>query len=501
MTGAERPPETEMAKRSANLGRRVKRGVFWTYAEYAVTLGLSFGSLIVLARLLTPEDFGIFAIASLFCSISLLFRLGLGPSIIQSRGLGEGHVEIAWTANVIMSSIAVVILAIAVPFVNALALNAPEANAVCWFLLLTILVDALTSPGVLLNQRYMENSKLFMIGATQPVFRYGISILLAVYFNSYWALAIGFFAGSLARCVMSYAIAFYPVRLHWRTRIFLEMFSFSGWLQLNNLVRWLSRYADSAIVATSFGTATLGLYNRARTLAEIPENFQQVLAVRILFPMFASVQDNPERVTNLLRHAYALVLITSVPLMTLTWSFGDQIVELVLGAKWKGISFTLFLLMSALALQAVNMVATSALRGSGFPREEFFLGLLRVMATLTVLYPLINYMGLDGAALSVLLGSLITSPMALYAVWKRLGIGTSSWLMNIAVGSAGGLLSIIAVAYFFPTGPANMMGLALGVLLQMSVLFGTMLAFAITLKAGPAQLVLEQLPQIIKRLK
>lgn len=495
MTTPTAPPSPDDdARRKIQLGRRAKKGVAWVYTEYGITLALSFFSLVILARILTPNDFGVFGVASLLCGASILFKLGLGPSVIQAKELKEHRLQVAWTANLVMSVISVTILAAIAPYVTARITDTPEALTVSWLLLLTIIIDALASPALPLNQRYMENRKLFLVGISQPVVRYGTSILIAFYMPNYWSLAIGLLLGSVARTAVSYTVSFNPVIFYLRKDIFLEMFAFSGWLQLNNLIRWLSRYADSSIVAAQLGTSTLGLYNRARALAEIPEQFQQLLAGRILFPMFSSAQSEYLRTEYLAARAYALVITTSVPLVTLTWSFGDQLIGLVLGHQWIEITETFMILALALAIQAVNTVAGSLLRGNGHSREEFFLGTLRVVVTMTTLYPFVSAYQITGAAFSVLAGTGVAMFASLILLRYRLGIGAASWFGNFATSGLAGYGSILVSSYIFPsTDEITTLALLLGIASQLLVFVASLLVLGAVFRQGPGHYAIEQI--------
>jgi O-antigen/teichoic acid export membrane protein len=308
-------------------------------------------------------------------------------------------------------------------------------------MLLSIPLTSCINPHCILLLKEMRYRQLFIIGIPRSVIRYGGAPIVAIWFPSYWALVTTYVLSFLAEAILSYFVIKNRARILWNRSQFLEMYSFSGWLQINGILKWMSRYLDSFVVGNTMGTNALGLYNRAFTLASLPSQQINMILVKVGFPLFAAIQSEKSKTNQAALHLLNLATVTFFPVMLLILLFGPEIVRLVLGVEWISLVPALQILVCAMYLRSLADILLIVLRSHGHSRLEFTNNLVRIIATGAALYPLSRTYGMTGAASAVLIGSICGLPSVLYWSARVLDLAWQRVAESIGVVAlAGGLL-------------------------------------------------------------
>ena len=421
--------------------RRAVEGVFWSYVAYSVQFAVQAIALVVLARQLSVTDFGIFAIGLMIVGIGeTVFRMGLGPSLVQLDELRDEHIDVAWTCNLALALLSTTLLATGTIFF----VIDPATQLATLVMLTSVLLNSVMSPGLLLLQRNMQTRDFVTIATVRVLVRYLGAVVAAIWIRNYWALIIGFVGGFAVEVAMTYAVARRAPRLLWRHSVFVELFRFARWFHLKNIVRWGSQYLDSVAVGALLGVPALGLYNRALNLAALPNQQAQLLGFRVFFPMFASAQKQPERLARLVGHALNVLLLTTVPVLLIMMLHGKLLIGIVLGEQWSAADSLLGLLALGLVVRSINDLHGTALRAVGESRCEFLMSMLQVAFTGLTLAPCILWCGLTGAPLALIFGSLAGVLLSEKFIRERLGARFGSQLQSIG-GAAIGALAAVGV--------------------------------------------------------
>ncbi len=417
---------------------RAIKGAFWSYGSYGVQFLIQAVALVVLARQLGATDFGVFALGLMIVGIGeAVFQLSFGSAIVQLEHITDEHIDVAWTSNVLFSLLATAIMgAITWAFVGA-GTQAWATKGAVLAMLSSTLLTAFSSSGLLLLQRNLQTRDMVGIALTRVLLRYGGAILLALWIRDFRALIIAYLAGFAAEMAMSHYIAPRRSRFVWNGRIFRELFRFSGWLHLKKLSFWGGRYVDSFVVNALLGVASLGVYNRAFNLASLPNNQALVLSFRVFAPLFASARHEPERLARLVRHAFNVTLLTTVPVLLVMMLHGETLIRMILGEKWSAASGVLGVLSLGLLLRSLNDVQAIALRAAGQPRFEFVISGVQVAVTAATLVPAILWKGLAGAGYALVLGNVVAVVITERLMRGNVGISLRSQGTTLAGVLAG----------------------------------------------------------------
>jgi len=267
---------------AGKLGRRVAVASLYAILQRVVLRCLGFVSTLILVRLLSPEDFGIVALASaVYVILDMLTATGFGLALLRMQEPTRAHYDTIFTLGLVRAAILVLAL-VGFSGVQAELMGDPRIQQVIWVIALALLIGCFESPRLIDFQRNLRFDRLLHYAVLNKVLGLVISLPLAFWLQNYWALVL---AGPLSRLVTvpySYRLAPYQPRLSlaaWR-----ELINFSKWLLLHNLCCLIDGQLMNWIIGRTRGIAAVGLYQVGYQIAALPVT---EIAVPIRSPFFA----------------------------------------------------------------------------------------------------------------------------------------------------------------------------------------------------------------------
>lgn len=314
------------------LGRRMAKGAAWTVLARLAVRCIGLVSMVILARLLVPEDFGLVALATLVLGLlEVTAEFGFGLALIQNQTAGRGHYDTAWTLSVLRGVVvALVMLAVAQP--AAAFFDEPRLAAVLAVLALAPLIEGVANIGVINFQKDLEFGKDFVLMTAAKLGSFAVTVTLAVLWRDYWALVVGAITAKGSHVVLSYLMQPYRPRLslaEWRS-----IFHFSKWIQLNSVFSFVATRFDTFIVGKLLGAQTLGLYSVAYEISTLVTSELIMPIRRVLFPGFAKIADDRDRLRQTFVDSLALMMLAGVPLSLGIALVAEPAVRVFLGPKW-----------------------------------------------------------------------------------------------------------------------------------------------------------------------
>jgi O-antigen/teichoic acid export membrane protein len=331
-TGAE--PADPLAADGSGLGGKVRRGLVISLLNTLIGRAGSIVSGIVLARLLVPEDFGVFAVGMVALAAVLSLN-ELGVSLALVRWPGDPR-TIAPTVTTI--SVASSALLYAGCFVGAgpfaAALGAPDAAGVVRLLCLSVLIDGLTAtPAQLLAREFRQGSRL-VVDLTTFVLTTGLTIGLATTGTGAWSLAWGQLAGNLVGAVVLFRFAALWPRLGFDRRLARELLSFGLPLAGASLLLFTMLNVDYIVAGSMLGPLALGFYLQAFNLSSWPVNVFSVSVRRVSLAAFSRLQDRPADLAAALARSVTLLSAVTLPVCVLLGLLAQPLVTTVYGSRW-----------------------------------------------------------------------------------------------------------------------------------------------------------------------
>lgn len=426
---------------------RLAEGVLWTGGGRILANVIGAANTLVLARLLTPADFGLVAMATVAVTLIGAFtELSLAIALIQRESPTRGHYDTAFTMNVIRAlGIGLVVCALAWPV--AAFYDDPRLAPIMLVLAFATFISGMANPKLIEFRRRLSFGPQVAAEVATKVMFFVTALAIALVFKTYWAIVIGSLAAQILGCILSYALIPFLPRLsleHWR-----ELFSFSSWLMLSKGVNAITYRGDQLVVGAVLDPTRLGYYSVGDNLASIPVREATAPLAQVLFPAFARLQDSPESLRQAYLRAQSLLAALAIPAGIGFALIALPAVDIVLGAQWEPVVFVIQMLTIVYAMDAFSSPFASLALGLGRTRLVF----IRDIINLVVRYPIIIAglltNGLEGAVIArcavglfgvgldcVLAGRLVRAPLAeqFGGNWRAL---CATALMAAAVASLG----------------------------------------------------------------
>jgi len=432
----------------------VKSGV-WMGAMNALNRGLALLTIIVLANLLSPADFGLLGIALLTLSaLKKFLKLGLNAALIQDKATNiDEYLDTAWGLQVGRGIAIAAILVVAAPLVADL-FSEPRATDVLRVIAISPVLLAFRNPGVVYFQKNLNFHREFLYRTSGSIVRFCVSLGYAFIEPTVWALVVGFVSADLARLVASYSIHDYRPGLGFRIGFARELIGYGKWITGSSILVFLYTEGDDAIVGWLLGTAPLAFYQNAYRLSNAPATEVSQVIAQVMFPAFSTLQESTEALRQAYFRVLQITLLISFPVAFGIAAVAPVFVTTFMGEEWLPMVRPLQILSIYGALRALGKTTGPLFRAVGRPDYETKLALLRAVLILGLIVPVTEFYGTVGAAVVVVGVSLL--PMTPVTVYLLLGVIDGSvrrFSMEMAYPLVASVLmfgSVTAVGRYLP---------------------------------------------------
>jgi O-antigen/teichoic acid export membrane protein len=316
----------------ARVGRRIVAASAWTVSTRLLIRTIGLASTVILARLLTQEDFGLVAMAMvLYQIIEALSEFNFNTILLVQRQVKRDYYDTVWTLSLIRGvAIAVVLCLLAAP--AAAFFGEPRVESIVFALAAIALVGGVSNVGIVDFQKEFRFGLDLVYSVAQKLCAFAVTVALAFTFRSYVALVAGMFASALAGAILSFVMPAYRASFslaRWR-----EVLRFSRWLLLSNLLLALYRRADAFFIGRFLGAGPLGVYTVAFEVSALPSELLVLPIRRALLPGYARLAGSIDALRVVFFDSFALTLLFVIPVAAGLALTADSLVYAVLGPRW-----------------------------------------------------------------------------------------------------------------------------------------------------------------------
>ncbi|MFN8455461.1 MAG: lipopolysaccharide biosynthesis protein [Anaerolineae bacterium] len=422
--------------------RKAAHGILWSYASFGLGKALVFLTTVVLARLLTPDFFGIVALATLAVNyLGILKDFGLGAALIQRRDDVEQAANTVFTLNLLLGLGLTLLAILAAPWV-ALFFSEPQVTPVLRWLSLTFTLDALSSVHTIRLQRELDFRRKLIPDLGRSIVKGVTSISLALAGYGVWSLVIGQLVGSLSTVILAWLVVPWRPRLTINHSILKSLLSYGFSLMSLDILAVIEDNLDYLIVGCVFGNTALGIYTLAYRLPELLGLNTLWIIAGALFPAFASVQHQPD----LLRRGFLLTLryveMFSVPVSLGLFIAADPLVRVAFGERWSEAIPVVQVLAIFVLVTSIGFNVGDIYKAVGRPDILMKLGLLRII----MLGPALWYgahFGLVGIAYGHLVVRTIQNVLYLWVATRFIKVSLADILQQLKPSFLSGLALLL----------------------------------------------------------
>jgi len=402
----------------SSLKRAAVRGTFWSALSTVSSRGLRFCITIVLARLLVPADFGLFAMSMLVIDIAeLLSDLGLGAALIQRKHLEPEHLVTCFWANQMIGVFLWAVTVAAAPAAGAFYHNATVSPVLSVMALIFLIAPIGSVPWVLLN-RELKFKELMIAQTIATVVRGSVALTLAWRGFGVWSLVWGPLAGTVTGSIVNWSFCRWRPSVGWSWRHYRELFHFGKGVFGTRFLGYFAANSDNLITGRVLGAATLGIYNFAYQIPHLTETHLAPIVNRVLFPVMSQVQDDLERLRRGYLQSLRWIAMAAMPFAVALFVMAPELIPTVYGQQWQPVVAPLQLLCAAGLAHALTSLVWTVTQAAGRSDIGFWWNAATVPFVIVALIFSARW-GITGIATTMLVQSVVLS-LAIQHVMNRL---------------------------------------------------------------------------------
>jgi len=462
-----------------SIKQKAIHGVLWTGIAKASMQIVLFLLMLVLARLLSPEDFGIVGMAAIVTvAISMVNDRGLGTAIIQKSSLSQEHLSSVFWGGIAFSFLlfSATILA---SYPMALFFRNPLVQPVVAVQAAGFVIGSLGIVQKSILNKDLEFKKLAVMEVVSSVASGIVSITLALMRFGVWSLVIGALVRDGVNVFLVWIYCRWRPRFFFSWRQFKELFSFSANVLGNDVVSYAVTNMDVVIIGRMLGTEALGYYTLALNLVKMPVQRLSGVVSKVAFPAFSAIQDDMKKLRKGFLKASAVLSLIIFPLLLGLALFAREFITLFMGAKWMPMATPLIILVPMGLAKSVGVIRWPALMALGRPDVELKWNLAYILPLAACIY-FGAQLSLAGAAAGISLLLVLTFPLVQTISDRIIHLGDREFYLSIAPAAVAGgtmvLLTLLAKTYLLPLISANTLflfvaGLFFAAVVYLAVLF------------------------------
>ncbi|MFA6322242.1 MAG: oligosaccharide flippase family protein [Candidatus Buchananbacteria bacterium] len=422
-----------MAQTSSTLHKSIHGGK-WIVVGNISSKIIGFFSILILARLLDPQSYGLIAIILMLVGVfNEMFVPGFDTAVIQKKESIEHYLDVIWTFHVIKS----IIFSVIIYFISPLVADYFHAQSITSILRVSgifIILPAITPARSIYLFKDLAFDKIYfrdlcgqlaylLVGA-------GWSIFVS---PDVWAL---FFA-NLAKYIFSVLVVYYyypeKPKFDLNFKILRDLLPFSKWVTAQYLVNYFMSIIDSMFVSRFFNPTVLGYYTKAKNLSSTLLSFVGSITKSLTFASFAKIQDNKQKIIEGFLMTLDVILLMGMANIFIAFLGGESLVRFFLTDKWLPITMPLKIFSIYSVLTVIILLAYSVFDGAGKPQISF-----KIKTLSAILYTLFAFFGVklggvNGAAIGLTVSNFIILLFILYKLRNMMGLKIFSVMARVGL--------------------------------------------------------------------
>ena len=432
----------------------VLRSGMWVGASELMLAVLNIIRSVFLARLLSPEIFGLMGIASIALRTFETFtRPGLAQALIARQQDFSEAAPTAFTMLVARGFVLAALMAAAAPWI-AQFYDESQLEPMLMALAALYVIGSLANINTIAHQRNLDFRRLTYLSQVTALSGMVVTVTMAYWLRSVWALVIGQIASVSIQTALSYYFVRGRVKFGFNTAIARDLIRYGKFVTGSSIVLYIATELDSAVIGKILGTAQLGYYALALTIANLVTTNLSKMASSIMMPAYSRLQSDQAALRNAFLRTLGLVLLVVTPATAGLLLLAGPFIGVVYGPQWLSAEVPLQILAVFGLLRAMAAFNGYLFEGMGVPKVAFQLGVIRLLVIVPLVLPMIQRFGLAGAAITVTAGIAVQWLGGLVYLRRLVGIRLRSvakvmwrplWMTLVMSGCVIGCMLLVDV--------------------------------------------------------
>ena len=402
--------------------------------------------LIILARILTPADFGVMAVsAAVLLAMLTISELGIESALIAKESVTEDDLNTAWSASALRGLLMASVVWITAGMISELMrmpLVEPLLRIHAW----ALVIQGLYSPGLALMMKRLDLRQRVTLDIVRRLVEVAVTLTIALLYRTVWALVIGQLVALVAGCLLSFRITHFIPRWSFRGSAISYFVQYGSRMNVTTLCAFAVMTGGELVVGRLLGADALGLYQLALTIPLLIGARATALMQQISVPTYASLQQERHGVVRVFDLQVGLVGIIYIPLALLIVALSPFIVPLVFGPQWDKIIDPLKVLCLYAVCSGYASVMASLHYGVRRPDLQMWSWIGQCALFLVTILPMTQSFGVVGAALSLTGSYLFGVTLQAWACRRLLGPSSLDTLRALSRTTALGIMAGIMLS-------------------------------------------------------
>ena len=437
---------TQTQREPSSLARSAARGSAVTVVAQVSRLAIQFVSIAILARLLGSTDYGYFAIVLAVVGVAELLRdFGLSAAAVQSRELTHAqHSNLFWL-NTLTGLVASIGVAAAAPLVG-LAYHEPPLTRMVQVLAPVFLLNGLATQFRTRLNRDLRFVALSVADVVPQVVAFGVAVVLALRWRSYWALIAQQVVVAVVGLVLSALLArWWPSRPRRRVALRHQV-RFGSNLFVSNLMNYGVNNSQVLMISAVWGAEVVGYFSRAYQLMVLPLTQLMAPLTKVALPVLSRVHDDPQRYARIVGRAQLLGLYGTAPVFLFCCGAATPLLNVALGPAWKP-SIPIFAVLTlGAAFRAMSQLAFWLFLSSGSTGRQRRLNMFAYPCLVALMAAGLPWQGL-GVAVGHTVGYALYWPLSLWVACRSSGVALAPLLRTAGRVFAVVGLGVLAISF------------------------------------------------------
>lgn len=438
-----------------SLKDKTVKGVAWSGIDNVAQFGVSFVVSIVLARLLTPDDYGLLGIIAIFTAISTaLINGGFANALIRKKSASDDDYNTAFWVNLVMSVLLYAIIFLCAPLI-ADFFNRAELVALTRVATIGLIFGALSLVQQTRLTKRIDFKTQTRITIIASFCSGAIGILFALIGFGVWSLVAQQLSSSILRTILLWLANKWVPGLHFSKKSFQDLFGFGWKIMVSGLIDSIWKELYQVVVGKFYSPATLGQYTRAKQFSQLFSSNLTIVIQRVTFPVLSTVQDNKEKMVAGYRRIIKITMFITAISMFFLGAVSEPLLNCLIGAKWKEAATYLPLICITGSLYPLHAINLNMLQVQG--RSDLYLGLEIVKKCIGVI-PLMTcvfygimpmlYVHLVTGFIIYLLNSYFPGKLIGYSAWMQIKDVAPSYIIATTIAISVWFLKYLPLTYW-----------------------------------------------------
>lgn len=459
-----------MAEQS--LRDRTIKGVGWSFAGNAISYGITFIIGIVLARLLTPDEYGLIGIVTVFITVfNALVDSGFSSALIRKTDAAEEDYNTAFFTNLAFSIVLYLVLFLCAPVISSF-FDRPELLTMIRVMGVGLIINAFSSIQYTVLSKRLEFEKKSKAAIVASFISGIVGVWMAVAGYGVWALVVQQLSKELVYSILLWGIVKWSPSWKWSKHSFSYLWGFGWKMSASAVIDRVAAQIGSFVIGKCYSPASLGQYSRSEQFASLFSSGLTSVVQQVSYPALSEIQDDKARLMAAYRKVIKTTMFVTAIGMFALGAMAEPLLFCLIGPQWHDAAMYLPLICIEMSLYPLHAINLNMLQVQG--RSDLFLVLEVIKKVLLIPVLLV---GIFVGIVPMLIVGIFAGILCFFlnAHWSGKLLGYSAWIQIKDVAPSYGIAAFVALSVYF----LKFLPLSFWIVLPIQIIVGLSVFFSI----------------------